>query len=197
MVIGHYASALIARPHAKQAPFWLLLLSSNLAEFLWLLLALLGVEATEPASILDATFANLKVEMTYSHNLVPNLLLGTGTYAVVYFFYKKHSWAFWCALLVVLHVWCDFIVGFQHQVLGQDSMGIGLNSYHRFPQLAIWIEFGFAMACIAYYAIVQARQGQPVPRRRLILLVLLFGVGILLWLPNATMSMRQLIEQWS
>ena len=65
MVLGHYASAFLLRPHLPQAPFWLLLLTANLAEFLWLALALVGVEPTKPESILDATFNNLDVHMTY------------------------------------------------------------------------------------------------------------------------------------
>lgn len=193
MVLGHYAAAFIARPHVQRAPFWLLLLCANLAEFLWLLLALLGVEATRPASILDATFINLKVHMTYSHNLIPNLLLGAIVFALVFVFYRSVRPAAWCAFLTCLHVWCDFIVGFQHQILGPDSPGIGLNSYGRFPHLAILIELGFALLCITYYALAQQRRGQPVPRRRLIYLYLAFAIGIGIWFPSATVPMRVLL----
>lgn len=193
MILGHYAAAYVARPYNRTAPFWLLLLCANLAEFLWLLLALLGVEATEPTSLLDATFQNLKVHMTYSHNVVPNLMLGAVTYLSVLGFYKEQKLALWCAFLTVSHVWLDFIVGFEHQLVGPDSMSVGLNSYGRFPHLGIGIEWLFAMACLVFYSRAEARQGRPVNRKKMLWLFVAFSVGILLWLPNATIPMRELL----
>lgn len=193
MILGHYGAAFIARPYNQKAPFWLLLLFSNLAEFLWLVLALLGVEATEPSSLFDATFQNLKVHMTYSHNLAPNLALGLISYAIVLGFYREQKLALWCAVLTVSHVWLDFIVGFEHQILGPDSASIGLNSYARFPHIAILIEWLFAMGCLVYYARTERRLGRPVSRKKMIWLAVAFSVGILLWLPNATIPMRELL----
>ncbi|MCB1169206.1 MAG: hypothetical protein KDK25_02675 [Leptospiraceae bacterium] len=193
MILGHYAAAYVARPYNSRAPFWLLLLCSNLAEFLWLLLALLGVEATTPASLLDATFQNLEVHMTYSHNLLPNLALGALVYGVVLAVYRQQKLALWSGFLTVSHVWLDFIVGFEHQILGPDSMSLGLNSYRRFPHTAIGIEWLFAMACLVFYFRTEARQGRPVGKKKKAWLLLGFSVGILLWLPNATIPMRDLL----
>lgn len=193
MVLGHYAAAFIARPHVRQAPLWLLLLCANLAEFLWLGLALAGVEPTQPDSILDATFQNLKVHMTYSHNVVPNLVLGLVVYGAVYLSFKEHRLAGWCAFLTILHVWCDYIVGFSHEVLGPDSMKIGLNSYGRFPHLAILIELVFAVGCVFYYARAERSAGRPVPRNKLIFLYLAFIIGIGVWFPTATIPLRQVL----
>ena len=193
MVLGHYASAFLARPHVPTAPFWLLLLASNLAEFLWLLLALVGIEPTKPTSILDATFNNLDVHMTYSHNVVPNLLLGILVFGAVQLIWKNTKLAVACAFLTCLHVWSDFIVGFQHEVLGPDSMKIGLNSYGRFPYLAILIEWLFALVCLTYFAFAEKARGRAVPRKKLVLLYVAFSIGILAWLPNAYTPMRQLL----
>ena len=192
MVLGHYAAAFVARPHVRQAPLWLLLLCANLAEFLWLALALAGVEPAEPASILDATFQNLKVHMTYSHNLVPNLALATAVGGLVFWRYRQTALAGWCALLVASHVWCDYIVGFPHEILGPDSPSIGLNSYGRFPHIAILIELLFALACVTYYAWAEHRAGRPVPKNKLIFLYAAFALGVGLWFPTATIPMREL-----
>ena len=159
MVAGHYAAAFLARPHVKTAPFWLLLLCANLAEFFWLLLALAGVEPTSPSSLFDASFQGLKVDMIYSHNLVPNLILGLLVFLFVILKYKDRKLALWCALLTCLHVWCDYIVGFEHQVLGKDSPSIGLNSYLHFPYLAIGIELLFAYLCLIYYFLADYKSG--------------------------------------
>ncbi len=193
MVLGHYAAAFIARPHVREAPLWVLLLCANLAEFLWLGLALAGIEATEPASILDATFQNLKVHMTYSHNVVPNLLLGFGVFVVVYAYYRNRTLALWCAGLTVLHVWCDYIVGFQHEWLGRDSLKIGLDSYGHFPHVAILIELVFAVGCVFYYSVAEKRAGRPVPRRKLVFLYTAFIIGVGAWLPTATIPLRTVL----
>lgn len=191
MIVGHYAAALIARPHLPRAPFWLLLLAANLSEFLWLALALIGVEATEPASLFDATFQGLQVEMVYSHNLVPNVILSVLLGLVVYAVWKDRVLALWSAALCHLHVWSDYLVGFQHQLLGADSMPLGLNSYEKFPALAILLELAFAWLCLAYYLYAEHRAGRAVTPRRGLLLLVVFSVGILAWLPNASVSMRE------
>jgi hypothetical protein len=193
MVLGHYAAAYLARPHNRQAPLWLLLLCANLAEFLWLGLALAGIEPASPASLLDATFQNLQVHMTWSHNLVPNLVLGLAVLAVVRLRYKQWKLALWCALLTSSHVWLDYIVGFEHQLLGADSMSLGLNSYHRFPHAAIFMEVIFAWICLFYYYRQGRKQGVAPSRKEIGYLCLAFSAGILLWLPTATVPMRSLL----
>jgi hypothetical protein len=193
MVLGHYASAFLVRPHLPTAPFWLLLVSSNLAEFFWLVLALFGVEPTKPASILDATFNNLDVHMTFSHNLVPNLILGAGVFLLVQIIWRNLKLALACAFLTCLHVWSDFIVGFQHELMGETSLKIGLNSYGRFPYAAIMIEWAFALICLTYFMLAEKSKGRPVPKKRLVLLYSAFSIGILAWLPNAYTPLRQLL----
>ncbi len=193
MVLGHYASAFLVRPHLPQAPFWLLLLASNLAEFLWLALALAGVEPVKPDSILDATFNNLDVHMTYSHNVVPNLLLGAVVFVLVQLIWKNRRLAIGAAFLTCLHVWSDFIVGFQHEMLGPDSMKVGLNSYGRFPYAAIIIEWFFALGCLTYFVWAEKARGRTVTRKKAVLLYVAFTIGILSWLPNAYTPMRQLL----
>lgn len=193
MILGHYAAAYIARPHNRMAPFWLLLLCSNLAEFLWLGLALAGVESPEPSSLLDATFQNLKVHMTYSHNLLPNLTLGILAYIVIFFAYRSQKLALWCGFLTVSHVWLDFIVGFEHQILGPESLSIGLNSYARFPHLAVILEWLFSVGCLLYYFRAESMANRTVSARKKGALLIAFSVGVLIWLPNATIPMRDLL----
>ena len=189
MVLGHYAAAYLVRPHQRESPLWLLLLSANLPEFLWLLLALLGIESPEPSSLLDASFANLIVSMTYSHNLVPNLLLSLGVLTLVQLWKKQFSLSLACAFLCASHVWLDYLVGFEHQILGEDSLSIGLNSYHRMPEIAILMQLGFAWICLSYYRLKSPEQ----KAREVRLLFLAFSAGILAWLPVASTPLRQLL----
>jgi len=193
MVLGHYAAAFLTRPHLPTAPFWLLLLCANLSEFLWLVLALAGVEPVKPDSILDATFNNLDVHMTYSHNFVPNLMLGVAVLFLVQLIWRNWKLSAACAFLTCLHVWCDFIVGFQHEIMGPDSAKIGLNSYGRFAYLAIFIEWLFALLCLTYFVFAEKSQGRVVSKKRAVILYSAFTIGILAWLPNAYTPMRKLL----
>lgn len=199
MIVGHYAAALLPYSQLKAqsgstAPFWLLLLCANIPEFLWLLLALLNIEPASPPSLFDASFRNLQVDMTYSHNLLPGLLQGLGVGIVVLLCFRQRALAFWCGALAAFHVLCDFIVGFEHQWLQADGATISLNSYGTMPQVAILIELVFAVACIAWYQRSERQRGQPVPRGRLIALYVVFIAGIAAWLPIADHSLRELLQ---
>jgi membrane-bound metal-dependent hydrolase YbcI (DUF457 family) len=195
VIVGHYAAALVPYSRLEGRPLWLLLVCANVPEFLWLILALAGIEPTQPASILDATFPNLQVHMTYSHNLVPGLVQGVIVFGVVQALWRDRPLALWCGALTVIHVLCDVFVGFQHQLLGPDSPQISLDTYGRMPQVAILIELVFALACIYGYHRSEARRGRPVSRGRRQALYAVFVVGILAWLPATVMSVRDLLQQ--
>lgn len=188
MIAGHYAAALLPAAHRVRAPFWLLLLASQIPEFFWLLLALAGIEPTLPASLLDATFENINVDMRFSHNLVPALLQAVVTGAMVLTFWRNTSAAVWCAVLVVVHVLCDYLVGFSHQVMWYASPEIGLNSYRTMPYVAIFMELGFALACIAYFQ--YRRQDLGFTRAKWITIYAAFTLGILVWMPAARVPLR-------
>ncbi|WP_411824345.1 hypothetical protein [Leptospira sp. 'Mane'] len=193
MILGHYATALLPYSRFRQFPFWVLLICANVPEFLWLVLALTGVEVTSPSSLFDASFQNLQVQMTYSHNLIPAVLQGLVVSGVVFLFFRNKSFAAWCGFLTVLHVLCDLLVGFEHQILGPDSPMISLNSYLHFPHLAILFEFLFSLACIFYYFHTEKQSGNPVPRQKAVLLISVFSIGVLMWLPSATIPMKDLL----
>lgn len=193
MIVGHYAAALIPYSRLKQHPFWLLLLCANVPEFFWLTLALLDVEPASPPSLFDATFQNLQVAMTWSHNLVPGLIQGVVVAAVVALWFRNRTLALWCGALAIIHVLCDVFVGFEHQLLGPDSPTTSLNTYGTMPHVAIAIELVFAVACVAWYQRSERLQGRPLPRGQLAALYAVFIVGIAAWLPAATMPLREVL----
>lgn len=189
MIVGHYAAALVPYSRLDGRPLWLLLVCANVPEFLWLTLALAGVEPITPASLLDATFPNIDVHMTYSHNLVPAFVQGAIVCAVVQAIWRDRPLALWCGGLTVVHVLCDLVVGFPHQLLGPDSPQVSLDTYGRAPVLAIAIELIFALGCVFAYLRSESRRGRPVARRRVVALYAVFTIGILLWLPATQMSL--------
>ncbi len=194
MILGHYATALLPYSRFKKYPFWVLLLCANIPEFLWLLLALVGVEATQPESLLDASFQNLQVQMTFSHNLIPSFLQGIAVAGVVFAFFKDRSFALWCGFLTILHVICDLIVGFEHQIWGEDSPVVSLNSYLNFPHAAIFFEFFFSIACILWFVRTEKQSGAPISKQKLVGLLAIFSIGVLMWLPAATIPLRKILS---
>jgi membrane-bound metal-dependent hydrolase YbcI (DUF457 family) len=193
MIVGHYAAALVPYSRLEGRPLWLLLLAANVPEFLWLTLALAGVEPTKPASLLDATFPNIDVHMTYSHNLIPGFIQGLIVFALVQLIWRDRPLALWCGALTVVHVLCDLLVGFKHELLGPDSPQVSLNTYGDAPVLAIGIELVFALGCVYAYLKSERRRERPVSRGRSVALYAVFAVGILMWLPATSMSLRQAI----
>ena len=191
MIVGHYAAALVPYSRLEGRPLWLLLICANVPEFLWLTLALAGVEPTSPASLLDVTFPNIDVHMTYSHNLIPGLIQGVIVFAVVQAIWRDRPLALWCGALTIVHVLCDLLVGFKHELLGPGSPQVSLDTYGHAPVLAIGIELLFALGCVFAYLRSEARQGRSLTSRRSVTLYAVFAIGILLWLPATSMSLGQ------
>jgi hypothetical protein len=195
MIVGHYAAALIPRSRLRQYPFWLLLLCANVPEFLWLLLAMLNIEPTTPPSIFDATFQNLNVAMTYSHNLVPGVIQGAVVTALVYAWCRSKALAWWCGFLTLFHVLSDLVVGFEHQLLSRDSMTVSLNTYGTMPYVAFGIELAFSIACIYWFQHQEKKQGRALGRARLLSLYAVFIVGIAMWVPTTSVSLTQWLHK--
>lgn len=191
MIVGHYAAALIPYSRLKAHPFWLLLLCANVPEFFWLVLALLGVEPVSPPSLMDATLQNLQVAMTYSHNLIPGFMQGGVVAAVVYRCCRNKPLALWCGFLATFHVLSDLVVGFEHQLLHPDSMRVSLNTYGTMPLVAISIEMVFSLACITWYQYSEKQRGRGLSPARLAALYAVFIVGIAMWIPSATVPLRE------
>jgi hypothetical protein len=191
MIVGHYAAALVPYSRLEGRPFWLLLVCADVPEFLWLALALVGVEPTKPASLLDATFPTIDVHMTYSHNLIPGLIQGVIVFAIVFAIWRDRPLALWCGALTVIHVLCDLLVGFKHESLGPASPQVSLDTYGHAPVLAIAIELVFALGCVYAYLRSEERRGRALTCGRSVALYAVFAVGILMWLPATTMSLRQ------
>ena len=201
MILGHYATALIAHQRAPRLPVWLLLATANLPDLLWLVLAAVALEAPHPASVLDASFANLTVEMTYSHDLVPALglaaLAAAGTYLLTVQSTATRAVASaagaWCGALVLGHEASDLVAGFEHHMAGPRSPSIGLNLYGQAPELALVLEALLGAACVAWFTRARARDGRPLSRTTVWSLYAIFVAGTLGWLPIARRPLGELL----
>lgn len=193
MIAGHYATALIAHQRLPKAPVWLFLLSSNVPDFLWLILAIVGPERPQPESILDASFANIHVDMHFSHDLVSVVVLAGMMGIAGFLASREMRVATWCAGLVVLHGACDFVSGFQHNLLGRDTMALGLNLYRRAPEVALLIEAAAGAVVVTWFKFARASSGRPLSHRSILSLYAVLVGGTLIWLPTARTSLSTLM----
>jgi hypothetical protein len=129
--------------------------------------------------------------MTYSHNLIPGVIQGVIVFAVVQAIWRDRPLALWCGALAIVHVLCDMLVGFKHELLGPDSPQISLDTYGHAPVLAIMIELVFALGCVYAYVTSERRRGRAMTRGSMVALYAVFVVGILMWLPATSMSLRE------
>jgi len=193
MIVGHYATALVATEKAPRAPFWWLLIASNLADFVMLVLVVVGIESMEPSSMFDATLENLRVDMTYSHDILPALGWTVGVGAFAFVIWRDMPTAIWSAILVAFHEVCDLVSGFDHYIFTEESPRLGLALYTNAPELALAIEAALGIACVWWFTRSRAQRSAPISswgKRWLYALVIL---GPLAQLPNARTSMSELL----
>lgn len=198
MTMGHYATALLPWAKNKSWPLWLLLVCGQWGDLLWLALAVAGLEPTTPENVLDVTIINMKVSMLWSHGLLSALLQALAVAGLVFAVTKQRALALWCAGLIVLHVACDGLVGWKHELLGEGSPKWGLGFYESPSTLlpAIVLEAAFGALCVWWFLRERAKAGIPVSPRRRVALYAVFSAGAFLFALNATVSVREMLARF-
>lgn len=194
MFMGHYATALVAAQKTKEAgrpaPFWLLLLASQFLDLLMVAFLWLGLETVEPPLFLDASFAGMRADMLFSHDIVPvlgwTLLFSLGAFALT----RSKATALWCAALVVVHEACDLLVGFPHNIMGHGTPVVGLNMYGVAPVAGLLIETALCAGILVWYFKRRSAAGSPASSGLKWGLTLTLIGGTVSTLPMATMSLR-------
>jgi hypothetical protein len=194
MIAGHFATALIPKARHPELSMAWLLAAANLPDFLWLVLGFAGVEAPIPRSLLNASFANIIVEMTYSHDVISVFILAAVFSAFVMVIKKDRLLAFWCGGLVVFHLLCDLVSGYQHHIWGPQTPAVGLATYTFAPHAALLIEAALSSFCIFYYDRQRRLSGRPLSTQRQVGLLLTLVGGVLIWWPTAITSLAELLE---
>ncbi|MFO0595901.1 MAG: hypothetical protein U0228_11365 [Myxococcaceae bacterium] len=199
MTMGHYATALLPWAKNKGWPLWLLLVCGQFGDLLWLALAVVGVEPTEPSSFLDVSIVNMKVSMLWSHGLVAVLVQAALMGALVFAVWKDKALAGWAAALVVGHLVCDFLCGWKHEAAGAGSLKLGLGLYEAPVTIfvALALEVAFGAACVWWFVRQREAVGDKLSGRAKGVLYAVFAGGALLFAGNATTSMRDLLARFN
>lgn len=197
MVMGHYATALI--PWAYQsnrnlAPFWFILLATQILDFIMIGLVLIGVETIEPSAFLDASFKEMAVDMTYSHDILPVIVLTTVFSGLTYAMFRSGRLALIVAGLLLLHEAMDLLVGFEHFWFGipsnpEEAGAFGFGLYNSHPFLGILFEAVICIGLLVWYTKKRAEQGQALSRQSSVTLwcVLVGFTGFLLLMANQSL----------
>jgi len=150
MIVGHFATAFVAQKEDKKAPLLFFLIISQLQDLLWLVFHYLGLEVTTPSHVLETSFKTIKVDMLYSHDLLPTLFWIFTAFLLGKLIFKSTKTGVISALLVVGHTILDSISGFSHHVFGQHSHSIGFGFYDSNIYLAIALEVIFTALILVY-----------------------------------------------
>lgn len=168
MITGHFATALVPYARDRKLPLFALLLASQVQDFLI------------PVDVLASGQRNLsRLEMTLSHDLVPALVMATLVGIGLHLWFRSSKVTLVGMGLVLFHEVCDLLSGFAHHVSGPDTPRLGFDFYRTAPARAFAIELALASACLVYFLVERRRQGDPVPRFKMIVLCTIILLPIL------------------
>lgn len=129
-------------------PWWLLFVSAFLIDIAMFTFVGLGIERMEPTGSAGPTLSNAIVDMTFSHDLIPQigwtLLAGAIAFAVT----RRRAFAFIAMALSLGHWLGDLIAGYGHFVFGPDSYPIGTDWYHLNLPAALMFEAALGILCV-------------------------------------------------
>lgn len=200
MMAGHFATALIAyqrigiqNPENKNSKaLFFFLAASQLPDLLWVVFHFIGLEPTEPTSILDMTIKNLTVDMVYSHDLIPTLFWTGVLYITGRLIFKSHTYGLLGATLLLTHIFLDYLAGYPHHIFGTNSPAIGFPAYHSVPLLAVAIEAILVFVLLVIFFRKEKLQGiqRSFGNKSAIIGLFTFGIAFLTLVSNTS------IREW-
>ena len=194
MLAGHFTTALIANQKFPKASLLYFLIISQLQDFLWFVFHYLGLEPTNPGDAFDASLINMSVDMVYSHDLLPLLVLLIIGFTLGKLLFKSTQIGLVSMALVLIHFVLDFFSGHIHHVFGAETMELGFGLYASNPYLAVAIEALFSIVALWYYFKEEAKMGNRRLQSNKIAIISVFAYGIVFMLLIATHSFRELFD---
>jgi hypothetical protein len=176
MLVGHFGIGFLAKRTAPRVSLGTLVFAAMLADVLWCVFMLAGVEHVRfnpgrgAANYLDA------VDVAYSHGLLTLALWGA-ILASLYWLKRRDRWAAWVLFVVVLSHWfLDFVSHNPDMPIAPGLPGrFGLGLWKSIPGTLI-VEGGLWVIAVVVYA-------RATRARSLLGTLLLWSVAALLVLP--------------
>lgn len=146
--INHAVTALVVKKKYPQAPLWLLLISVQLMELLWVILNYLGIEYSTTENIVSSVLDVHLTHMPYSHSVVSTLIVATIVWLVMSKWFNKPKVAIAAAIAITSHLLLDLLTHSQDIPLAPfaDLGKLGLGLY-AVPMAAFVVETGYGIFC--------------------------------------------------
>jgi len=190
MLVGHFATALVANQKFPAGSLLYFLVISQLQDILWALFHYLGLEVTTPTDVLDTTLQSLTVDMLYSHDLLPQIFWMAVAFIIGRALFKTSTVGAVGAAIVFGHFVLDLISGHPHHVFGADSIDISLGLYAGSAYLAIGIEAVFTAVVMWYFFSQESKNAIHRTGKNKNSIIAVFVFGIIFMLSIATTSFR-------
>ena len=150
--INHAATALIIKKKYPQAPLFLLLISVQMMELLWVAFNYLGIEySTTEATVTSVLDVHL-THMPYSHSIVSTLIVASIAWLVINKWFNKPTIAIATVIAIASHVVLDLITHNQDISMAPftdlNKLGLGL---YAVPLLAFIAETFYGILCWRIY----------------------------------------------
>ena len=157
MVLGHYGLALAAKRAAPRASLGTLFLATQLADELWPVLLLVGVEHARVVPGFLAASPLEFVDYPISHSLATGLLGGL-VLGGLYFLFRRDGWsALIVGLLVPSHWFLDFPVHAPDLPLWPGGPKVGLSAWSSVPLTLLLEGLIFGIGLWIYLRTTAAR----------------------------------------
>lgn len=170
MILGHAATTLVAKRAAPDMPWWLLLVSAFFIDLVMFTLVGLGIETMAPTGAPGPSMANAVVDMTFSHDLIPQLGWTLLVGGIAFGLTRRGAFALFAMALTAAHWFSDLIAGYGHFVFGPASQPLGTDWYHLNLPAALSFEAALGVLCV--FVFTRSRSFSP---RALAGLYVLFG----------------------
>lgn len=194
MLVGHYATALVAYQKYPKGTLLYFLIASQLQDLLWFAFHYLNMETTGPTDVFNTTLSNMAVNMLYSHDLIPLIAWLFIVFVFGKLIFKSTKVGLIGAILVLGHFLLDFFSGHPHHIFGIDSHQVGLGLYATNVFLAIGIEAITVIAVLWYFFNEEYKDGVVRSFKNKASIIGLFIFGIVFMLSIATTSFRELLH---
>jgi len=146
--INHAATALVVKTRLPQAPMWLLLISVQLIELLWVAFNYLGVEfSTTEATVSSVADVHL-VHMPYSHSVISTFIVAGIVWTAINRWLKSPKIATATAIAIASHLVLDLLTHSQDIAVAPyiDAQKLGLGLYGA-PLAAFAAEMLYGIFC--------------------------------------------------
>jgi len=145
--INHATTALVLKKNAPKTNIWLLLVSVQLVELLWVLFNYLGIE--------HYSISEGKVHLDYlpwSHSILSAFVFALLAFILFYFLLKQKRTATVVAIGILSHILLDILMHEKDIALSpfaaQPAYGLGII---RYPVIDFAIEWAYGIACCIYF----------------------------------------------